>query len=76
MQFLLLPSDEQELVAWLCNELGLKLLLSDVLTGGRPATASDPIAALPESLPLQPRPFQPRGIYDLTFWRPGWGLNN
>jgi hypothetical protein len=76
MQFLLLPSDEQELVAWLCGELGLKLLLSDALTGGYPATASDPIAALPESLPLQARPFQPRGIYELTFWHPGWGVNN
>jgi hypothetical protein len=76
MQFLLLPSDEQELVTWLCNELGLKLLLSDALTGGRPATASDPTAALPESLPLQARPFQPRGIYELTFWHPGWEVSN
>jgi hypothetical protein len=76
MQFLLLPGDERELAAWLCHELGLKLLLSDALTGGHPATASDPIAALPESLPLQARPFQPRGIYELTFWHPGWGVNN
>lgn len=48
---LLVPGDERDFTAFVCETLGAKLLLSDVTTGGEPRLANDPLAALPQTLP-------------------------
>ncbi len=51
MSHLLVTDDERELAAFLCGELGAKLLLEDVVTGGETNVADDPLPALPSALP-------------------------
>ena len=67
MSYLLTTDDERDLVAFLCGELGAKLLLTDVAVGGEPSIASDPLAALPEALP-GPAVFGSKEVYMMTFW--------
>jgi hypothetical protein len=51
MHLLALPEDEQEIVRYLCEEQGLKLLLSDLVDDGVPQVAADPLRALVPDLP-------------------------
>ena len=46
-----MTDDERDLAAFLCGELGAKLLLTDVATAGEPKVADDPLSALPSELP-------------------------
>ncbi len=47
MSHLLVTDDERDLAAFLCGELGAKLLLTDVAAAGEPRVADDPLSALP-----------------------------
>lgn len=67
MSHLLAPGDERDLVAFLCETLGAKLLLSDLTTAGKAHLASDPLAALPEALP-GPATFGDHAVWTLMFW--------
>jgi hypothetical protein len=51
MSFLLLPQDEKALFHYMCDELGLSLLLSDVTERGAPRVASQPLTAVSDRLP-------------------------
>jgi hypothetical protein len=51
MSFLLLPQDEMVLFRYLCEELGLALLLSDVTEQGAPRVALQPLTAISDRLP-------------------------
>jgi hypothetical protein len=59
MSFLLFPPDEIELVRYLCIDLDLALLLSDVTDGGVPRIAPLPLAAVPDKLLWEPLPRAP-----------------
>jgi hypothetical protein len=72
MSDLLVPGDERELTAFLCETLGAKLLLSDVTTAGEPHVASDALAALPRTLP-GPAFFGDTSVRALLFWLPSVG---
>lgn len=69
MSDLLVPGDERELTAFLCQTVGAKLLLSDVTTAGEPHVAADPLAALPRTLP-GPAFFGDISVRYLLFWLP------
>ena len=69
---LLVPGDERDFTAFVCETLGAKLLLSDVTNGGEPHVASDPLSALPKTLPVQAR-FGFHQVLYLTFWLPSAG---
>jgi hypothetical protein len=64
---LLVTDDERELAAFLCGELGAKLLLEDVATGGEPKVANDPLSALPSELP-HAASYGSKEIRSLIFW--------
>lgn len=53
MSYLLIPEDEKDLVTYLVNGLGLKLLLSDVAPNREPRVAQDPLSAVPTELGKQ-----------------------
>lgn len=72
MSFLLAPQDERDLTAYLCNEVGARLLLSDLAPSGEAQVAEDPLRALPPELPPPPTPGS-RSIYQLLFWLPEHG---
>lgn len=72
MNHLLTVADERELTQFLSEEIGAKLLLSDVAPKGVPEVAVDPLAALPASLPTPPK-FGVHQIIYLTFWLPDCG---
>lgn len=72
MSYLQVVEDERELTVFLCEELGAKLLLSDVAPAGEPQIAKDPLAALPEELPERAT-FGSKEIYNLMFWLPDCG---
>jgi hypothetical protein len=55
MHLLALPQDEQQIVGYLCQEQGLKLLLSDLVEDGVPQVADDPLRALAPELPSAKR---------------------
>jgi hypothetical protein len=67
MSDLLTTDDERDLVAFLCGELGAKLLLTDVAAGGEPSIAADPLAALPATLP-GPAVFGSKEVRTVIFW--------
>jgi hypothetical protein len=69
---LLVTDDERDLAAFLCGELGAKLLLEDVATGGEPNVADDPLSALPSALP-SPAIFGSKDVHSLIFWLAGVG---
>ncbi len=52
MSFLLLPEDERPFITFLCEELGLRLLLDDLASGGVARVATDPLRAVPAELPF------------------------
>jgi hypothetical protein len=54
MSFLLLPPDELALVSYMCGDLDLALLLSDLTDRGVPRIATEPLAAVPDHLPSSP----------------------
>lgn len=69
MSHLLTPTDEIKLVRYLCDDLGLALLLSDLTERGEPRIASDPVAALPRELPGRAKPsVEASTATVLTFW--------
>jgi hypothetical protein len=68
MPFLLLPRDEIALVSHLCDELGLRLLLSDLTERGVPRIASRPTDAITDRLPRSGD-----GASTLVFWCPALG---
>jgi hypothetical protein len=72
MNNLLALDDERELAAFLCDVVGAKLLLSDLTTDGEPHLATDPLAALPRTLPT-PATFGDRQVRHLSFWLPAAG---
>ncbi len=72
MSFLLVPEDESELTVYLCEELGAKLLLSDIAMEAEPQIARDPLQALPAQLPHEATPGC-KEIYELLFWLPACG---
>jgi hypothetical protein len=72
MSHLLTPGDERDLVAFLCETLEAKLLLSDLTTAGEPHVATDALAALPEALP-GPAAFGDQAVRALIFWLPRVG---
>jgi hypothetical protein len=72
MSHLLTPGDERDLVAFLCETLEAKLLLSDLTTAGKPHLATDALAALPEALP-GPAAFGDHAVRTLIFWLPRVG---
>ena len=53
MSYLLVPEDEKDLVTYLVNGLGLRLLLSDVAPNREPRVAQDPWSAVPTELGKQ-----------------------
>jgi hypothetical protein len=53
MSYLLLPQDETGLVRYMCEELGLVLLLSDVTDRGVPIVAAHPLTAVSNRLPIE-----------------------
>lgn len=69
---LLVPGDERDFTAFVCESLGAKLLLSDVTTGGEPHLANDPLAALPQTLP-GPAKFGVHQVLHIMFWLPSLG---
>jgi hypothetical protein len=69
---LLVPGDERDFTAFVCETFGAKLLLSDVTTNGEPHLANDPLAALPETLP-GPAKFGVHQVLYLMFWLPSFG---
>ena len=69
---LLVPGDEREFTAFVCETFGAKLLLSDVTTDGEPQIANDPLAALPQMLP-GPAKFGVHQVLCLMFWLPAFG---
>jgi hypothetical protein len=64
---LLVTDDEWDLAAFLCGELGAKLLLEDVATGGEPKVANDPLSALPSGLP-SPATYGSKEVHSFIFW--------
>ena len=69
MSYLLLPEDERELVEYLCYEIGLSLLLSDVAPNGIPSVARNPTAVLPSELPDRVQVGKAQVAY-FIFWCP------
>jgi hypothetical protein len=69
---LLVPGDERDFAAFVCETFGAKLLLSDVTTDGEPHVANDPLAALPQTLP-GPAKFGVHQVLYLMFWLPAFG---
>lgn len=67
MSFLLTPEDERELAVYLRDEMGARLLLSDIAPHAEPQIAVDPLQALPVELPPWPRP-ESGAVYELLFW--------
>jgi hypothetical protein len=67
MSHLLVTDDERDLAAFLCGELGAKLLLEDVAIGGEPNVADDPLSALPPELP-SPATYGSKEVRSLIFW--------
>lgn len=72
MSHLLVTDDERDLAAFLCGELGAKLLLTDVATAGEPKVADDPLSALPSELPTAAT-YGSKEVRSLTFWLPEIG---
>jgi hypothetical protein len=72
MSYLHVTDDERELTAFLCGELGAKLLLSDIAAAGEPRFADDPISALPSGLPAA-AVFGSTEVRTLIFWLPAIG---
>lgn len=72
MSFLLVPQDERDLTTYLCNEVGARLLLSDIAPSRAAQVAEDPLQALPPDLPAAATPGS-RSIHDLLFWLPEHG---
>ncbi len=72
MSDLLIVEDERELAEFLCEEIGAKLLLSDVACDGQPSVAANPAAALPPRLAI-PAKLGAQEVYDLIFWLPDCG---
>jgi hypothetical protein len=72
MNDLLAPADERDLTVFLCETLGARLLLSDVITSAGPSLAANPLTALPEALP-GPAFHGDRSVRSLTFWLPSAG---
>jgi len=72
MSYLHVTDDERELVAFLCGELGAKLLLTDITTAGEPECADDPLSALPSMLP-RPAVFGSHEVRSFIFWLPAGG---
>jgi hypothetical protein len=69
---LLVTDDERDLAAFLCGELGAKLLLTDVATAGEPKVADDPLSALPSELPTAAT-YGSKEVRSLIFWLPEIG---
>jgi hypothetical protein len=69
---LLVTDDERDLAAFLCGELGAKLLLTDVATAGEPKVADDPLSALPSELPTAAT-YGRKEVRSLIFWLPEIG---
>jgi hypothetical protein len=69
---LLVTDDEQDLAAFLCGELGAKLLLMDVAAAGEPKVADDPLSALPSELPAAAT-YGSKDVHSLIFWLPEIG---
>ena len=57
MPFLLFPSDEKRLVAFLVHELGLKLLKSDLAQRGEPELVENPTDLRLPDVTTQPTEF-------------------
>lgn len=77
MSFLLLPEDERELVAYLVETRGLRLLVGDVLQRDvsgrrRPRVSVDALAAIPRVLPGPPAPGDTE-VRQFLFWPPDVG---
>ena len=72
MSVLLAPADERDLAVFLCETLGARLLLSDVITSDGPRLAANPLAALPGALP-GPAFYGDRSVRTLIFWLPSAG---
>ena len=72
MSYLHVTNDERELAAFLCGELGAKLLLTDVAAAGEPRIADDPLSALPSELPAA-AVFGSREVHTFIFWLPAIG---
>jgi hypothetical protein len=72
MSYLQVTDDERELTAFICGELGAKLLLTDVTVAGEANVADDPRSALPAKLPLVVK-FGSVDVYTLIFWLPACG---
>jgi hypothetical protein len=69
---LLVTDDERDLAAFLCGELGAKLLLTDVATAGEPKVADDPLSGLPSELPTAAT-YGSKEVRSLIFWLPEIG---
>ena len=72
MSHLLVTDDERDLAAFLCGELGAKLLLTDIATAGEPKVAHDPVSALPRELPAAAT-YGSKEVRSLDFWLPELG---
>ena len=72
MSHLLVTDDERDLAAFLCGELGAKLLLTDVAAAGEPKVADDPLSALPSELPAAAT-YGSKEVRSLIFWLPEIG---
>jgi hypothetical protein len=72
VSYLLVTDDERDLTAFLCGELGAKLLLTDVVAAGVPEVADDPLSALPSELPAAAT-YGSKEVRSFIFWLPNVG---